>query len=160
MRRVRFILGGGLALLAGAIATAAPPETTAIIDHRVAAGWETARVTPAAPADDAEFLRRVYLDLVGRIPGVTEARQFLDDTRPDKRERLVDRLLASPHYANHFANVWRSLLVPETGTSLQARFQLPAFESWLREHLAKNTAYDAMVRELLTAPIAAAQGKG
>jgi len=142
-------------LLTLAPARAAPPatETAAAIDRQLAAGWDKAKVAPARPADDAEFLRRVYLDLAGRIPGVTEARQFLDDKRPDKRERLVEQLLGGPHYANHFANVWRALLLPETTTSLQARFQLPSFQSWLRQHLDKNTPYDQVVRELLTAPL-------
>jgi hypothetical protein len=66
----------------------------------------------------------------------------------------------TPHYANHFTEVWRSLLLPETGTSLQARFELPAFRAWLRERLASNAGYDAMVRELLTVPLGGADGKG
>jgi hypothetical protein len=151
------ILSGALVLIAGASAGAAPPEATSLIDRRVAAGWDAAKVTPAAPADDAEFLRRVYLDIAGRIPGATEARQFLDSKDPDKREKLVEKLLNDPqfanHYANHFTNVWRGLLLPEANSNLQARFQLQAFEGWLREHLVKNTPYDAMVRELITAPI-------
>ena len=113
----------------------APPDASAVIDRHVAAGWEKAKVQPAAPADDADFLRRVYLDIAGRIPGVTEARQFLDDKRPDKRQRIVEQLLASPNYANHFTDVWRALLLPETATSIQAQFQRPAFQGWLREQL-------------------------
>ncbi len=75
------------------------------------------------PSDDAEFLRRVYLDLAGRIPSVAEARMFLDDKRPNKRARLVDELLASPRYAAHFTNVWRALLLPEAGNNFQVRLQ-------------------------------------
>jgi hypothetical protein len=144
------------ALLAVArIAAAAPPGATAAIDRRIAVGWESAKIAPAEPADDAEFLRRVYLDVAGRIPGVTEARQFLDSKDPAKREKLVDELLAGQGYANHFTEFWRSLLVPEANANLQARFQLSAFRGWLRGHLEKNTPYDVIVRELLTASLAA-----
>src|SRR5689334_11454212 len=65
----------------------------AAIDHYVEAGWAAAGVKPAERADDAEFLRRVYLDLAGKIPPVSEVREFLADPSADKRERLVEKLL-------------------------------------------------------------------
>src|SRR5262245_43861068 len=68
------------------------------IDQRIDAGWKAAKLKQVPLADDAEFLRRVYLDLAGRIPSVTEARRFLDDKAADKREKLVDELLKSPRY--------------------------------------------------------------
>jgi len=79
-------------------------------------------VKPAPRANDAEFFRRVHLDLAGRIPSVTEARDFLDDDRPDKRRLWVDRILrADPDdpsykeaYVNHFTNVWRAWLLAQT----------------------------------------------
>src|SRR5262245_13511840 len=71
-------------------------DLAARIDQWLAARWVAAKVEPAPPADDATFLRRVYLDLVGRIPTVVEARDFLDDPASDKRRRLVERLLADP----------------------------------------------------------------
>jgi hypothetical protein len=88
---------------------------------------------------------------------VAEAREFLDDRRPDKRARLVARLLAGPGYVNHFVNVWRALLLPEVAANFQSRFQRPSFEAWLRQHLAQNAGYDKLVRELLTAPVAGQQ---
>lgn len=159
MRRVRWILAGYVALIGGAALAEPPTDVSAMIDRHLTAGWEAAKLKPAPPADDAEFVRRVYLDLAGRIPLATEARQFLHSNRPDKRRELVDQLLKSPNYANHFANVWRSLLIPEADSSLQARFQMPAFDSWLREHLAQNNGYDKLVRELITAPLAFGPGK-
>ncbi len=125
----------------------------ALIDRTLTAGWADAKVQPAPPAPDAEFVRRVYLDLAGRIPSVTEVRQFLDDKRPDKRRRLVEQLLQGPRYVTHFTNVWRALLLPETMASLQARILAPGFEAWLRKKLQQNTPYDALVRELLTQPM-------
>jgi hypothetical protein len=150
-------LAGGLALLAAVPGRAGPAEgpdaLAARIDHHVATAWAKAGVTPAPLADDGEFVRRVYLDLAGRIPHVSEVRKFLDDKRPDKRARLVGQLLDGPRYVTHFTNVWRSLLLPEATTSVQTRFVVPGFESWLRKQLVQNARYDAMVRDLLTAAV-------
>jgi hypothetical protein len=121
------------------------------IDQFVAARWAANKVLPASPADDAQFLRRVYLDLAGRIPSVAEARAFLADKRLDRRQRLVDRLLDGPAYIKHSANVWRALLVPEA--DFQARFTQPIMEAWLRKQFAANAGYDKLVRELLTASV-------
>jgi uncharacterized protein DUF1549/uncharacterized protein DUF1553 len=126
------------------------------VDERFAADWEAARVKPAPAADDAEFLRRVSLDLIGRIPSVSEARKFLDDKSPDRRRRLVEDLLNQPRYVSHFTTVWRSLMLPEADANVQGRVLAPSFEAWLRKELTKNAGYDEMVRELLTAPVAAA----
>src|SRR5262249_25804796 len=105
---------------------------------------------------DAEFFRRVHLDLAGRIPSVTEVRDFLEDDRPDKRRLWVDRILqADPDdssyrdtYVSHFANVWRAWLLAQTNQ--QALLQQPALEFWLRQRLKANVGYDQMVRDLLT----------
>jgi hypothetical protein len=126
------------------------------IDKRIADAWEKDHVTPAAPADDAEFLRRVYLDLAGRIPSVSEARAFLKDSSADKRERLVDKLLDGPLYVRHFGNYWKQLLVPEEITNAQFRLLLPGFETWIRRELARNVGYDKLARDLLTAPLGGA----
>src|SRR5207244_67694 len=120
------------------------------IDRLVAARWEAANVQPAAPADDAQFLRRIYLDLAGRIPSVAEARAFLSDSRSDKRQRLVDRLLDSPAYVNHSTNVWRALLVPDR--SSDGFFSQSETETWLRKQFTANVGYDKMVWELLALP--------
>jgi hypothetical protein len=124
------------------------------IDQLISARWVEQGVKPVPLADDAEFLRRLYLDLTGKIPHVSEAREFLDDDkRPDKRRRLVEQLLESPRYAAHFANVWRAWLLPEANNQ-PVRFLVPSFEAWLRQHLQNNTPYDRMVRDLVTRPLA------
>lgn len=131
-------------------------QLAARIDELVTARWAAAGVKPAPVADDAEFLRRVYLDLAGRIPRVVEVRDFLDDSAPDKRHRLVDRFLDdldhAYQYVNHFTTVWRSLLLVQTNNQ-QVQFLLPRFEAWLRDRVRTNMPYDVMVRELLTAPV-------
>jgi hypothetical protein len=123
------------------------------IDQRIAAVWAAKKIKPVPLADDAEFLRRVYLDLIGRIPSVDEARAFFNETSPDKRPRLVDRLLDNPRYATHWSHVWRRLMMPEASASAAARALQPGFEAWLEEQLASGAGYDQMVRELLTTPI-------
>jgi hypothetical protein len=150
------LLCAGLLLFITAPSPAADRDAQALaakIDQYVAARWAEAKVQPAPPADDAEFLRRVTLDLAGRIPSVAEARGFLDDRAPDKRQRLVERLLAGSRYVVHWTNVWRAAMLPEANPSLQTRFLAPSFEQWLRRELSRNAGYDQMARELLTTPL-------
>lgn len=166
MNRVAIWLAVGVLLgLADARVSADPKTPTrpepsksaaaisARIDEMLTASWEKQRITPAEAATDAEFLRRVYLDLAGRIPTVAEARAFHADKRADKRQHLVAELLNRPTYAKHFTTVWRHLLLPEADTNVNFVFIAPGFEAWLRQHFTKNTPYDQMVRELLTTPI-------
>jgi hypothetical protein len=146
-----FVLASGSAL-----ATKPPSDVerlTANIDRFIAKRWDETRIEPAPRADDAEFLRRVYLDLAGRIPSVEEARTFLADQRVDKRTRLVEQLLDGSRYVAHFTNVWRLLLLPEAGNNFQVRLQQPSFEAWLKQKVALNVGYDKMARELLTVPL-------
>jgi hypothetical protein len=130
------------------------------IDQRIAAAWDKG-VQPAPLADDAEFFRRVHLDLAGRIPSITEIRDFLDDDRPDKRRLWVDRILqAGPDdlsyrdaYVNHFANVWRAWLLGQANQQAlnqQVLFHQRSFELWLRQRLRNNVGYDQLVRDLVT----------
>jgi hypothetical protein len=128
------------------------------IDQHIAAKWTAAKAEPAGRVDDAEFLRRVYLDLAGRIPSVEQTRTFLADRRSDKRGRLVEQLLASPRYAIHFANVYRALLLPEADNNFLVQAQQGAFRNWLKQQLARNVGYDQLVRDLLTVPISGGDG--
>jgi hypothetical protein len=157
----RLLAVGILSLTLAPALRAADGDVTALaakIDERVAAAWAR-DVKPASAADDAEFFRRVHLDLAGRIPSVTEARDFLDDDRPDKRRLWVDRILrADPDdpsyrtaYVDHFTNVWRAWLLARTDQQGQSR--QPALETWLRKRLKANVGYDRLVRELLTQPL-------
>jgi hypothetical protein len=123
------------------------------IDQHIARHWAELKAEPAPLADDAEFLRRVYLDVAGRIPSVAEARAFLEDRRPDKRAQLIEQLLAGSRYVTHRTNLWRALLLPEAGNNFQVRLQQPGFETWLKKQVARNAGYDRLVRDLLTAPV-------
>jgi hypothetical protein len=123
------------------------------IDQLVAERWASEGVTPTTRADDAEFMRRVYLDLAGKIPPVMEVREFLADESTDKRSKLVDRLLNGPNYVTHSSSLWVTTLLPEANSNLQLQFIKPAFESWLRGRIEQGTPYDELVRELLTASL-------
>ncbi len=107
---------------------------------------------PASASSDAEFLRRVSLDVAGRIPLTSETRSFLDDTDADKRAKYVESLLRGPAYANHMSNLWRDLLIPEAAGNPQIQFFTFDFDAWLHSRFAKNAPYDRMVREVLTVP--------
>jgi hypothetical protein len=156
-------IAAALALLAGPLA-AAPPDPAVLsakIDQHIAAGWKANEVAPAPPADDAEFLRRVYLDLAGRVPRVQEVRDFLADASPGKRPQKVDELLSGPGYIQHFTTVWRREWLPQTLSNPNLQFVTPQFEQWLRKQLRENVSYDKMVKEIVTAaPYAFYDGTG
>jgi hypothetical protein len=124
------------------------------IDARIAERLNVESVEPAPPADDAEFLRRTSLDLIGCIPMAEEVRAYLADTDVDKRPKLVDRLIADARHARHFARTWRALLLPEIETEPQLRYLQPGFEKFLEQRRLENAGFDVIVRDLLTVPIA------
>src|SRR5579872_4405066 len=161
MNRVAIGLALALAMAWASPALAAEPAKpsaeaaamTARIDKILGSAWTAQKITPAENATDAEFLRRVYLDLAGRIPTVTESRNFLADKGSDKRARLVAQLLQRPTYARNMTTIWRHLLLPEADTNFQFTFVSLGFETWLRQQFANNVGYDQMVRDLLTTKI-------
>ena len=120
------------------------------IDERVNERLAAAKIEPAFVADDAEFLRRVYLDLTGVIPRVSEVREFLADKRLDKRARLIDKLLDSPAHATHLANTWRNIMLPG-GLNIEQIQNVVGVQNWLRARFVDNLRYDNMVSELLVA---------
>jgi hypothetical protein len=129
----------------------------AAIDRHLAHDWAVKGVVPAAPADDAEFLRRVYLDLTGRTPKVPETRAFLDDQSPDKRTKLVESLLVTPQHAKHFAAITRAEWFPNAGNNFRIGFELPQLEDWLATRFRENKPYDETVRTILTADVSLGQ---
>jgi hypothetical protein len=120
------------------------------IDALLEKSWQAHGIHPAQPASDAEFMRRVYLDLTGRVPSVAEAREFLSATEPDRRETLVNRLLSHRDHATHFASAWRSILIP-ADVDLTRLGGAEKFDQWLAERFAANEPYDKIVEQLLLA---------
>ncbi|QDU01916.1 hypothetical protein V6x_15990 [Gimesia chilikensis] len=123
------------------------------IDQHLVVQWKKLGILPSKPVDDATFIRRVTLDICGTLPTVNEVRQYLADSRPDKRERLIDRLLERPEYASYFALKWADIL-QNRGSGYGTRNQRAGtmlFSAWIRDSIAANKPYDRFVTELLTA---------
>ena len=128
----------------GTIATAA-----AEIDRMVERILEANGQKPNAPATDEQFLKRLYIDALGRIPTAAEAQAFLADRAPDKRGKLIDKLVYSPGYSMQMFNWMADLLrVKDTFNKGVPAF---TFEDWLKARLAANTPWDRLVSEMLTA---------
>ena len=129
-------------------ANAAMPQVAAI-DKGIADAWASAGIKPAKAATDEEFLRRAYLDLLGRIPTVQEARAFLGTKESDKRGKLVEYLLNQPDFAKNFATQWSVLLI---GRGNQGRrVDRPSLTNWLRKQFGSDRPWNEMVRELVAA---------
>jgi Protein of unknown function (DUF1549)/Protein of unknown function (DUF1553) len=119
------------------------------IDGHVWAKLQTLGITPSPSADDARFLRRVYLDIIGRLPTPDEVRSFLADLDTSKRPRVVDELLQRPEYADHWAAKWADLLRPNPyRVGIKAVLN---YDAWIRDSFRRNKPYDQFVRELVTA---------
>ena len=123
-------------------------EMVAFVDGQIRQGWQTAEVVPTDRADDAEWVRRVHLDLAGHIPPAVVVEEFLADRRPDKRERLVNALLDEPDYVRHFSTVWTNLLV---GRSTERPVHREALHQFLRRSFASNRPWSEVVAELVSA---------
>ena len=119
------------------------------IDQMLQSSWDEAKVKPSPSATDAEYLRRAYLDLLGRIPTVQEASNFLETKDAGKRAKLVEYLLQSPDYPRNLGNVYSVLLL---GRKMQERrVDRAALGNWLRKQFAENRPWDEMAYELITA---------
>jgi hypothetical protein len=126
------------------------PPASGFVDDLVFANLKDLGIPPSASADDATFLRRVTLDIAGRLPTAEESREFLENTASTKRDEVIDRLLASPEYADFFAGKWTALLKNrrDDASDITSNF---AFHAWVRDSLLSNKPYDQFVRELLAA---------
>ena len=134
-----------IALLASVHLSLAAAEPD--LDRLFEQSWSADGITPAPVSSDAEFLRRVSLDLTWRLPSAEEAAAFLSDDDPAKRSRLIDRLLASPEHAEALAKRWEHLLL---GYDRLPRFvSRPALRAYFIESFASNKPLDRIVSELL-----------
>jgi hypothetical protein len=124
------------------------PENN-FIDGHVLRKLKKLNIAPSDLSDDAEFMRRIYLDVIGTLPTADEARRFLADKRANKRELLVDELLERPEYADYWALKWSDTLRVDRQALGHKRAY--AYYRWLRESIARNKPFDEFARELLTA---------
>ena len=122
-------------------------DVVAFVDLRLKKGWKTAGIKPSPPAGDAEWLRRVYLDLSGHIPPETAVDAFLDGTA--KRSDVVDQLLKQPDFARNWATIWANLLVGRQPRAPGVSRDM--LEKFLRDSFAANTPWNEVVYELVSA---------
>ncbi len=118
--------------------------------------WSSNHIVPSPLEEDSKWCRRVYLDLIGRIPTVDELQEFVKDKEESKRERLVTRLLSDTAYveefANHWASIWSNILIGRSGgVNRNSMISRAGMMKYLRDGFAKNKPYDRMVYELITA---------
>jgi hypothetical protein len=141
----------------GLSAFAAPVSTNDAarqIDSILSKDWETNKLQGNTAADDNAFVRRIYLDVIGRIPTTREAEVFISSKEADKRAKLIDKLLASEGYVQHFFNYWADVLRVTSNGNQTGAITGAAYTNFVKDSLRKNTPYDQFVREMV-----AAQGK-
>lgn len=127
------------------------PEVNNRIDELVAAKWERMKILPSGLCTDEEFIRRVYLDLTGLPPTVGQVREFLSNERDtrSKRDALIERLLGSDEFVDHWTLKWADLL--QVNRKYLGVEGAEAFRGWIRDQVSRNRPYDEFVREILTA---------
>lgn len=130
-------------------------EQTAYINEQIRQGWQAHNVRPAPAATDGEWCRRVYLDVLGRIPSVDEVERHLADRSSDKKRNLVNRLLSDEYveeYARNWSNLWTSILIGRPPANNERTLaDREGMQKFLRDSFARNKPYDRMVYELVTA---------
>ncbi len=130
-------------------------DIVALIDRQIRLAWEEHGVQPSKTATDGEWCRRLFLDVLGRIPTVQELDRFVAERSRTKRRELVDRLLGPEYqndYARNWTTYWTNTLIGRTGgTNRRDRTSRSGMMAYLEESLRENKPYDLMVRELLTA---------
>lgn len=122
------------------------------IDHAVLAALRDRHIQPAARCSDEMFLRRACLDVIGALPRPAEVTAFINDKSPDKRNQLIDKLLARPEYADYWSMKWCDVLRVKSEHPINLwPNAVQAYHHWIRAALASNMPYDQFARELLTA---------
>ena len=126
------------------------PPARNFVDELVFEKLKKVGMPPSGVCDDATFLRRVTIDLAGRLPTPEEATAFAADGAGDKRDRLIDRLLEGTDHADFFANKWSAILRNQRDDARDQRGTY-AFHGWIRDSFLTNKPYDRFVREILAA---------
>jgi len=132
-----------------------PTQVAAAIDRHLDGALAAAKLKAAARADDDEFLRRVYIDMSGRVPTAVQAAAFLDSKELDKRAKLIDTLLATPQFGQQFGRTWRDWIAPpelpsDANGGGQPHKQVQNLGDWLGKRFAAGDSWDKITREILT----------
>ena len=153
MRRCLKVAALALALLSVPVAAFADDgeadALSELIDSHLQARLDAEKIDRVPVTDDAEFLRRAFLDLHGVVPSGEQAAEFLNSSDPEKRSRLIDELLASPRFGEHLADVWRGRLISPLAS--EQRQQTERFAGWLAERFNAGDGWDRIVSDLVTA---------
>ena len=147
MMTLRYIFPAA-AIVASVLAPVRADQVSEKIDELVEANYKAKKIEPNAPVSDEVFVRRAYLDIIGRIPSMEEARAFLESGEAGKRTKLIDTLLGSEGYVSHWYNWWADILRVQTGLRDEAG---TAYAEWVKDSLRKNVPYDQFVKTLVTA---------
>ena len=126
------------------------------INDEIREQWTAFGLTPSKPADDGKWCRRVYLDILGRIPAVDELTAFVADKSPDKKVKLVEKLLLDDRYTDDYSRnwttIWTNVLIGRgAGNDEESLVSRDGMQKYLRDGFARNKPYDRMVYELITA---------
>ena len=135
-------------------------DPTRVIDLAIEQAWREHDLQAAPAADDAAFMRRLYLDLIGRIPRAGESAKFLSSTDSRKRELLVDALLASEEHAQHFAEIFDALLIGRSDVEQVKRRSDAGWLQYLQRSFQENRPWDQVAREVLLARPATPEQRG
>jgi len=128
------------------------PIAQSRIDELVSARLKQLGIAPAKVCSDGVFVRRVYLDVTGSLPTADEAKQFLNDSDPDKRRKLIDRLLEREEFVDYWTMKWCDLLRVKSEFPINLwPNAVQAYHRWIRTCVRENVPYDQFVREMLTA---------
>lgn len=155
------LVAGNSRVASGQTVTSQLPMPTTWIDGQISAAWSDRGVTPSSEATDGEWCRRVFLDLIGRVPTVEELQEFRADKSDQKRVDLVGRLLGDGYspgsdylaeYARNWSTLWTNLLVGRTGgVDRNSMVSRPGMQQYLRRAFQKNKPYDQLMCDLVTA---------
>lgn len=146
-----WIANAGPAAAPSAVTATGPDDPIAAIDHFLTALWVARDVRPAPMCDDRTFVRRVTIDVVGRIPTPEEAGAFLFDADPNKRATLVNRLMASDEAARNFREIWDALLMGRRGSRREDRRRAGGWYAFLEAAYGERRPWDEVVRAIITA---------
>lgn len=149
---IRLLLPTSVALLSSAVPAVRADQISARIDSLIEEGYKANKIKPNEPAGDETFLRRIYLDVVGRIPSQQEAREFLESTEAGKRAKLIDKLLESEGFVSHTYNWWADILRVQSNMGGNNNNQAgQAYAAWVKDAVRNNMPYDQFVSKLVTA---------
>jgi len=141
---------GAETLVADEPATQRPADGQSVVEfinQRIEQGYKDNEITPSEVASDEEWVRRVYLDIVGRIPSLSEVISFLEDESPRKKSVLIESLVDSQDYIRNFTTIWTNNCI---GRGTPRRVSRNGMEKFFREAFAKNRPWDQIVVDLVT----------